>query len=223
MPRYPFAALTVAALLAAPAIAQPSKKAIEPAKPDAAPAATPAQPTTAPAASLGAGNPHVPGHHERRHVAERHRLDGTGAAARRADVRVSGDSISAVEPSLQPLPGERVIDAAGHVVAPGFIDIHTHSDRTLLADGLAQSALRQGATTHVIGNCGSSPAPVSEPAAGKKAFRTYGEFLEALTASGVSVAGTDSMMAAMSVCIWATSSAASPTWPVIAPSCSIWV
>jgi len=66
--------------------------------------------------------------------------------------------------------------------------MHTHSDRSLLEDGLAQSAVRQGATTHVIGNCGSSPAPVGSPVevAGHK-LSTYGDYLQALRKSGTSI------------------------------------
>src|SRR6267143_1842239 len=56
-------------------------------------------------------------------------IDGTGAAARRADVRVAGDTIAAVDDNLMAQPGERVIDAGGNVLAPGFIDMHSHADR----------------------------------------------------------------------------------------------
>jgi len=56
-------------------------------------------------------------------------IDGTGAAARRADVRVAGDTIAAVGENLTAPPGERVIDAGGKVLAPGFIDMHSHADR----------------------------------------------------------------------------------------------
>jgi N-acyl-D-aspartate/D-glutamate deacylase len=55
----------------------------------------------------------------------------------------------------------REIDASGRVVAPGFIDVHTHSDFTLLNVPGADSKVRQGITTEVVGNCGFSPAPVS--------------------------------------------------------------
>ncbi|MGB3906689.1 MAG: amidohydrolase family protein, partial [Anaerolineae bacterium] len=54
----------------------------------------------------------------------------------------------------------RTIDATGLHVAPGFIDPHTHSDLTLLVNRRAESKIRQGVTTEVIGNCGSSPAPL---------------------------------------------------------------
>src|SRR6266699_6059445 len=57
---------------------------------------------------------------------------------------------------------ERVIEARGAYVAPGFIDIHTHSDIGILVEPTAECAVRQGVTTHVIGNCGDSPAPISD-------------------------------------------------------------
>ena len=55
---------------------------------------------------------------------------------------------------------QREIDASGQIVAPGFIDIHTHSDFTLPLNPLAESKVRQGGTTEVVGNCGYSTAPV---------------------------------------------------------------
>ncbi|WP_176761263.1 amidohydrolase family protein [Desulforhopalus singaporensis] len=59
----------------------------------------------------------------------------------------------------------QTIDAPGLYVAPGFIDIHTHSDFTLLVDPRAENQIRQGVTTEVIGQCGSSLAPVPMQAA----------------------------------------------------------
>ena len=87
-----------------------------------------------------------------------HVLDGSGAAGRDADVAVDQGRITAVEPR-SPRPARRVIDARGQVVAPGFIDIHTHSDFTLPLNPLAQSKIRQGVTLEVVGNCGLSAAP----------------------------------------------------------------
>ena len=57
---------------------------------------------------------------------------------------------------------ERVIDAGGRVVCPGFVDPHSHSDFTMLTNPTAQSTIRQGVTTEVVGNCGWTYAPVSE-------------------------------------------------------------
>ena len=89
-------------------------------------------------------------------------VDGTGAPARRADVRTSGDAIVEIGADLQPKEGERVIDATGKVVAPGFIDVHTHVDRGIEEHLEAEDQVRQGITTVVPGQCGGSLLPVSE-------------------------------------------------------------
>ena len=97
-------------------------------------------------------------------VVESARLyDGSGRASSLADVLVVDDRIAAVEPSgvFASLADVERIDAAGLSLCPGFIDLHTHSDATLLADGSADSELLQGVTTEVIGNCGHSCAPLS--------------------------------------------------------------
>ncbi len=85
-------------------------------------------------------------------------IDGTGAKAFAGDVGIEGDRIAAVGDVSGPARVE--IDAAGLTAAPGFIDIHTHSDYSLLIDGRGESALYQGVTTHVCGNCGISAFPV---------------------------------------------------------------
>ncbi|MBE3112325.1 MAG: D-aminoacylase, partial [Acidobacteria bacterium] len=89
-------------------------------------------------------------------------IDGTGTPAVRVDVRTSGDVIVEIGAGLQPREGDRVIDATGKVVAPGFIDIHTHVDRGITSDPGAESQLRQGLTTIVGGNCGGSELPVAD-------------------------------------------------------------
>ena len=86
-------------------------------------------------------------------------LDGTGAPGFAADLAVSGDAIAAVG-TIPAEQGRRVLDAAGHVVCPGFIDIHTHSDGDIFVYPTADSRVRQGVTTEVTGNCGSSAAPM---------------------------------------------------------------
>ena len=86
-------------------------------------------------------------------------IDGTGAPARRADVAVSGGRIVEIG-DCTGRESLKAIDALGQVVAPGFIDIHTHSDFTLPLNHLAESKIRQGVTTEVVGNCGYSTAPV---------------------------------------------------------------
>jgi N-acyl-D-aspartate/D-glutamate deacylase len=77
-------------------------------------------------------------------------VDGTGNPWYRGDLAVRGDKIVALG-RVPPGRARREIDAAGLVVAPGFIDIHSHSDYTLLEDGNAQSKIRQGVTTEVLG------------------------------------------------------------------------
>ena len=85
-------------------------------------------------------------------------VDGTGAPARKADVAIRDGRIQAVEEGYAG-SAERVIDADGLTVAPGFIDIHTHSDFTLPLNPKAECKIRQGVTTEVVGNCGFSVAP----------------------------------------------------------------
>ena len=85
-------------------------------------------------------------------------VDGTGAAAVRADVGIEDDRIAAVG-ELEGNAGI-TIDAAGRIVAPGFIDAHAHSDFALLRDPLNSEKVMQGVTTNIIGNCALSPAPV---------------------------------------------------------------
>ncbi|MBM4407395.1 MAG: amidohydrolase family protein [Chloroflexi bacterium] len=86
-------------------------------------------------------------------------VDGTGSAPVRADVGIAGGRIVAVA-DLTAAEGAARFDATGRVVAPGFVDIHSHSDFTLLVDPAAQSALSQGVTTEVVGNCGHGCAPL---------------------------------------------------------------
>ena len=84
-------------------------------------------------------------------------VDGSGATARRADVAIAGGRISAV--GDVPGRGAREIDAGGLVVAPGFIDVHTHYDAQYTWDPYATSSIWHGVTTTVIGNCGFAIAP----------------------------------------------------------------
>ena len=86
-------------------------------------------------------------------------IDGTGGPRRRADVAVTDDRVSAIG-KVAKSKGAREIDASGLVVAPGFIDVHTHDDRALLASDMAAKA-SQGVTTVITGNCGISLAPLS--------------------------------------------------------------
>jgi N-acyl-D-amino-acid deacylase len=87
-------------------------------------------------------------------------IDGTGAAGARADVGVNRGKIEAVG-DLSQARADREIDAAGQVVAPGFIDIHTHADIALLARPTHEPKVMQGVTTEVFSNCGLGFAPVA--------------------------------------------------------------
>jgi N-acyl-D-amino-acid deacylase len=84
-------------------------------------------------------------------------VDGTGSAAIDADVAIDGDRIVAIGAGLR---GERELDAAGHVVAPGFIDVHTHYDAQVFWDPDLTPSAFHGVTSVVAGNCGFSIAPV---------------------------------------------------------------
>ncbi len=126
-------------------------------------------------------------------------LDGTGATWRAADVGIRKGTIARVGRLGKARAGQ-VIDARGRYVAPGFIDIHTHSDIGILVEPTAECAVRQGVTTHVIGNCGDSPAPIGEgyrdlavrrfeyyAQARDWTWSTYGEYLDFMEQHGVGI------------------------------------
>jgi dihydroorotase/N-acyl-D-amino-acid deacylase len=97
-------------------------------------------------------------------------VDGTGAPWFRADVAVKGDTIVAVAQHLAG-PARRTVDAAGRVVAPGFIDVHTHARRGIFEVPTAENYVRQGVTTLVEGQDGSSPLPLGDFLARVEALR----------------------------------------------------
>jgi N-acyl-D-amino-acid deacylase len=87
-------------------------------------------------------------------------LDGSGGPARTGSVRIVGDRIADVGP-LTPHAGDHVMDGGGLTLAPGFIDTHSHADRSLIRGSDALGALSQGITTVVVGEDGSSPYPLT--------------------------------------------------------------
>jgi len=122
-------------------------------------------------------------------------IDGTGAPARRADVALRDGRIVAVGDGAG-AAADRVVDLGGLVLAPGFIDVHTHDDRLLLADPSMTPKVSQGVTTVVTGNCGISLAPLGDrpavppmnlvaaeaAAAPAQRFGTFGAYFRALEA-----------------------------------------
>lgn len=99
-------------------------------------------------------------------------IDGTNTPARRADVGIIGDRIAAIGDLASARAG-KVIDATGLIVAPGFIDVQGQSGTTLLADGNAESHIRQGITSEIIGE-GGSPAFWTPDTADSEALAPFG-------------------------------------------------
>jgi N-acyl-D-amino-acid deacylase len=124
--------------------------------------------------------------------------DGTGNPLIPADVAIEGDRIVHVG-SLPGATATRVIEAAGKIVCPGFVDIHSHSDATIMLNPTAQSTIRQGITTEVVGNCGESPAPLPGPDSGftpvpdplgmgtpeTTRWNTFAQFLDVIDMTGI--------------------------------------
>lgn len=94
---------------------------------------------------------------------------GTGTDAL-LDLLIDGERVAALAPRIEPPTGATVIDAAGLLVLPGFVDVHTHSDFTLQHDPAAPARLHQGITTDVTGNCGFSPFPLPRTNVGFGSF-----------------------------------------------------
>ncbi len=103
-------------------------------------------------------------------------VDGTGTPGRVADVLIRAGRIAEIGVGLT-AEGVPRRDVSGRVVAPGFVDIHTHSDLTLLSDPRALSKVHQGVTTEVVGNCGMGVAPLP-PDADRHAIRQAVSYLD---------------------------------------------
>ena len=119
-------------------------------------------------------------------------FDGTGAEAFTSDIGLKDGRIACIGDLSDQEAGER-LELDGRAVSPGFIDLHTHSDFTLLVNGRAESQVHQGVTTEVIGQCGHSCAPVARPEDARHGavgysedstvdlgWQSFGEYLERL-------------------------------------------
>jgi N-acyl-D-amino-acid deacylase len=131
-------------------------------------------------------------------------IDGAGNPWVATDLLIEGDHIAAIAPAgtlaRRGRAAPRVVDAGGRYVTPGFIDPHTHSDLTVISNPGAESAVYQGVTTHVVGNCGMSAAPVDERhladfvamwgiyfEISAPAWRSFGEYLATVEAQGCAI------------------------------------
>ena len=132
-------------------------------------------------------------------------VDGTGRSAFRADVGVERGKIAAIG-NLADARAKKVLEAPGLCVTPGFIDMQSHSDLSILAHRKGDSSLSQGITTEVVGSCGWSLAPVKEETrksvlrglisglidgptyeAMNWSWHSFGEWMDAVDAAGVGV------------------------------------
>jgi N-acyl-D-amino-acid deacylase len=129
-------------------------------------------------------------------------VDGCGNPWYRGDVGVRGGRIEEIGPP-HTLTGARVVDAADRYVTPGFVDPHAHSDLSAMVYRTCETTVRQGVTTHVNGNCGMSPAPLTDD--GRHAvqiqwdeyglndeavswhWHTFAEYLDELASGGVAM------------------------------------
>jgi N-acyl-D-aspartate/D-glutamate deacylase len=122
-------------------------------------------------------------------------FDGTGTPPRRVDIAVTGERIEAVD-DLSTAESAETVEITGLSVAPGFVDVHAHTDVVMFLDDehvdVKAAGVRQGVTTEVAGNCGSSPFPVrgdDDPYlgafGGRRRFGGVGEYRAALAGEGL--------------------------------------
>ena len=149
-------------------------------------------------------------------------IDGTGAPWYYGDLAVK-DGIIAAMGKLGTCNARETVDAAGLALSPGFIDIHCHSDETLLNDARGEGRLLQGVTLEIGGNCGMSMAP-AQP-------ETLDLPLMTGTPSASSLTGSKPpSLRSTSVVWWVTAPCASPSWAFLqkrpptssAPPCASW-
>jgi N-acyl-D-amino-acid deacylase len=129
-------------------------------------------------------------------------VDGSGAPGYAADVVVDGDRIAEVTPPghLPAGAAAREIDANGKIVCPGFVDAHSHSDWSIHTNPTAESTVRQGVTTEIVGNCGLTNAPIGDASReqverrlrgfgydGPASWSTFDEYLDNVAAMGTSI------------------------------------
>ena len=126
-------------------------------------------------------------------------IDGSGRDSFRADIGIHDGRITSIGDLSELQPKER-IELNGLAVCPGFIDLHTHSDFTLLVNGRAESQVHQGVTTEVVGQCGHSCAPVARAGDARRGaigytddcqvdmgWQSFGEYLQRLDSGGLGV------------------------------------
>ncbi|MGP1357196.1 N-acyl-D-amino-acid deacylase family protein [Roseicyclus sp.] len=159
-------------------------------------------------------------------------IDGTGAAGFEADVYLRGDRISAIRAPEAPEPADGVVEASGLVLAPGFIDVHTHDDMALIHTPDMRAKVSQGVTTVITGLCGYSPAPLPTEArlpeeydilipSGHRGFERFADYLSAVDAAGPAV-NSLSLVGHSSLRIAAMSDLSRPATPVeLAQMCAL--
>lgn len=113
-------------------------------------------------------------------------VDGTGSPWYRADIGIRGQKIAALG-RLTGATATRVIEAEGLVAAPGFIDIHNHSDDTLLIDGNAESMVRQGVTSVILGEGGSAAPVGGKQGGGRREWSDFIGYFRKLLEQGIAV------------------------------------